>query len=181
MTFSWGRGFPAEVQGEIAAAMGVDATIQDWMVVEAVCRSWRAGVAGALCDYFRGQTAGVRFCPFEGTEAERRFVGRHLDCEYSVKGRHSFTANPEVTVVRDYEGLYICHMVCGQRPLYVVVLEGEARRRCTRKCGQCSCFPRRCPWIIATRYDKESLEGSHSGGLPNVFGEPDVAVIGCRF
>ena len=41
MTFSWNRGLPLEVGFQIAGAMGADASIRDWIMIESVSQGWR--------------------------------------------------------------------------------------------------------------------------------------------
>jgi hypothetical protein len=71
----------ADLRAEIACAMGVDATVSDWIAISQVCSSWRRGMDVAFRHYLYGQKAGERFCLFGGVRRELTFMKRYLKCK----------------------------------------------------------------------------------------------------
>lgn len=74
-----GTEFPPEVWLNVFQLMGAEATIQDWMAVEAVCRSWRAATREWFTEWLKGCQRGVASGLFEGTKAQIRLLMRHAE------------------------------------------------------------------------------------------------------
>jgi hypothetical protein len=71
-----------ELRWEVARWMGVDATIQDWMVVEALCLAWSVPFATLFTEWLKERELGSKFWLFSGTQQEARFLKDHVQGLY---------------------------------------------------------------------------------------------------
>lgn len=79
----------AELMLEVAAAMGPDATVEDWVNIGMVCQAWRFYVATMFTVWLDAQHLGRPFGGFHGCPAEFSFLRRHVNgrCHLSTLGR----------------------------------------------------------------------------------------------
>jgi hypothetical protein len=74
-----------ELQLLVAASMGADATIQDWIAFERKCKAWSVPFATLFAEWLKERELGSKFCFLEGTEeqfdGQIQFVGRHVQGE----------------------------------------------------------------------------------------------------
>lgn len=69
---------PPELQLEVAQAMGPDATIEDWLSMEMVCKSWLMGTPTTLSAWLEAQSNGVEFARTRGTPTVAPFLMAHV-------------------------------------------------------------------------------------------------------
>lgn len=72
---------PLELCLTVAAALGADATLRDWVSISATCRAWRHGTQCWLREWVSTQTIGSTFGRGTWSVAELAFAGRHIDSE----------------------------------------------------------------------------------------------------
>jgi hypothetical protein len=85
MCFLVGK-LPTELWLLVAAAMGVDATMTDWLAVEQVCRASRSRVDASLQAWADGVSVGTEFCFVRADSPEAKCIGRHA-AGMCVRGR----------------------------------------------------------------------------------------------
>jgi hypothetical protein len=124
----------ADVQLLVAASMGADATVQDWIVFKERCSAWSVPFDRLLREWCRGQCVGQRFSYLAGTEAELEFVRGHVHGEIAWKN-HAMS-----TKLRSVQGLFcVLDIVDGVRWLDRVVADSREWRPSAARCWlQCA-------------------------------------------
>jgi hypothetical protein len=78
-----------ELQLWIARAMGVDATIKDWILWENKCSAWSMPFATLFAEWLSKREAGITFGEFAGGKEQIGFVKRHMEGKQCMRARFS--------------------------------------------------------------------------------------------